>query len=636
MTKASLAALAGLALILSSGPARAQEEEVFISLTRTAERADRMPTSVSVITAEEIERSGAVTLADALNALPSVDVQETAVPGQFSSVRLRGVPASNQVQVVVDDQPLGGVFLQDLDIGLIPAGDIERIEVVRGGASALYGANTIGGVIHIITKKARTGGALTSLGYETRSFDTHIQKAGVRLPGKSLDGTVDVLRYRTGGFQENSDGDSLNVSGSLGYALANGGRIALEGSRWDTQAGLPDGTPVPYDQWNGRRERTPSAPEARVDQGMTLGRARLTLPAGAATVQSVTYGSNQDYLFENPLFAFRSEIDKNVIGNDTRLLLPGKWTVGGSYERDEYRSKGTAKLHGTNWGLYLQKVLTAGPVDFYPAFRFDQNGAFGNAYNPRLSAVVRVTEKVKLSAGAGRSMRAPTLVNLFQDFPDDDPTFPDFTFFGNPSLQPETAWSYDAGFSVRPTEDSSVSVTGFHTRIKNRIAAVDLDGVLFFGFPDDETNINAPRAETTGVEAEASGTWGPVRHRLSYTYQRAVGNSVTSSEYLPIRFTPRHIAGAEATWHAPKRWDLTAGVRYAAEQFSSDGLKGTKIPSHTVWNARVAKTILGAELFFKGENLGNRHYADSLGQGGALLPQPGRTYWAGMTLRFKD
>lgn len=628
MKRLSLPALAiSLALISSSVPLRAEEDKIFLSLTRASASLDRMPTNVSVVTADEIKESGALTLADALRGLASVDAQETATPGQYSTVRLRGVPSSNQVQVVVDDQPLGGVYLQDLDIGQISADDIDRIEVVRGGAAALYGANTMGGVIHIITKKARTDRAVSSLGYEARSFDTRIQRAALRLPGARTDGYASVVLHRTQGFQENSDGDGISVAGGAGFTFANGARMAVESSRWDVQAGDPQGTSVPLEDWDGKQERTPVNPDARVNQENTLVRLRTSAPLGRLLLQSVFYGSNQDYLYDDPFFVSRSEVDKNILGNDTRLLLPGQASVGFSYERDEYRSKGSAKLHGVNWGLYGQKTVTWGALDLLPALRFDQHGTFGNTFNPRMTAVLRLGDDVKFSANAGRSFRSPTLVDLTQSFP----AFAPFSgpFEANGQLKPETAWSTDAGVEVKTGKEASLSVTGFHTRIRDRIVATTNP------FPAANSLVNAPRAETSGAEVEARGRWGVLVHRLSYTYQRAVGNSLASARYVPLRRTPRHMADARLTWLAPRRWSLTGGARYESRQFERDNEGGLMIPGHTTLSARVSKSILGAELFFAGENLTNRRYADSYGFS-VLIPQPGRTFWGGITIRFND
>jgi vitamin B12 transporter len=624
------AALLALAHIWMSAPSRAEEpaaeasEPVFITLTRTEEPASRMPTNVSSLSGEEIRKAGAITLADALDMLPGVDVLETTAPGQYSTVRLRGVPTSNHVQVLVDDQSLGGVFLQDLDLGQIPVDQIERIELVRGGASVLYGANAVGGIVHIITKKG-VGAPVSSIGYEARSLETRVQRAELRRRAGRADISVDLAATRTGGFQKNSDGKTFSANGSFGHSWASGARVSLEANRWESKAGDPQGTAIPLADWNGEWEKSPVDSDARVKQGRTLLRVKGFLPLGSwGSIQSAFHGSNQDYVNENPdpFFPDFSDIDKNIFGNDTRLSLPGRTTLGFSYERDEYRKKGDAKLHGANWGVYAQKIWTAGSVDLMPALRLDQHGMFGNTYNPRLTVVWRAAERVKASANAGRSFRSPTLVDLQQDFPA-------FSFFSNKQLRPETAWTYDLGVQVGRANGAMVSLTGFHTRLRDRMTATNNP------FPASNMVINAPRAEMSGVETELTGRLGALSHRVAHTYQRSMGNSLTSSRYVPLRRTPRHLLNAQASWDATRGWILTAGARYSSRQFENDGEAGLMVPSHTLWNARISKKILGAELYVGGENLTNRRYADAFGFG-VLVPQPGRTFWSGMTIRFQD
>jgi vitamin B12 transporter len=626
------AGLLALALLCPARPGRAETSadgeggDVFLTLTRSAEPAEKMPSNVSVVTAAEIERAGARTLNDALELLPSVDVQKTPSLGQKGSLRLRGVPTSNQVQVVVDDQPLGGVYLQDLDTGQISVQDIERIEVVRGGGSVLYGANAVGGVVHIITKKASAGPATSSAGFEAGAFRTMIQKADLRRRDGKADMALSGASYHTDGFQGNSDGSGLSATGSAGWSFDNGARVSVEASRTDNESGVPGGTLVPFAQWNGHREQAPADPDSRVRNASTLGRLRGAFPVGNASVETVFYGSNGDYDFTNPFFTVVQ--DKNILGNDTRVHLPGKWLVGASYERDELLSEGTAKNHGVDWGLYAQKTWTAGKLELIPALRLDQHGTFGNILNPRLTVVLRPSASFKVSANAGRSFRSPTLVDLNQSFPA-NPLFFSGAFLANKQLKPETAWTYDLGIEAGRFGVMTAALTGYYTRLTDRIVATANP------YPADNTLINAPRAEMSGVELEVKGRWGVLTQHGSYTYQRSLGNSLTSSHYVPLLYAPRHLADYQATVEGPHRWRLTNGVQYVHRQFDQDGEKGHKLPSYALWNARLEKDILGARLYVAADNLLNRRYTDSTNFG-VYVPQPGRTFLAGVTIRFAD
>ena len=301
--------------------------------------------------------------------------------------------------------------------------------------------------------------------------------------------------------------------------------------------------------------------------------------------------------------------------------------MGASYERDEVRSTGSPKLHGIDWGIYLQKIMEMGPVTLTPAVRFDQEDVFGNTTNPRLTAVWQVLDSLKVSANAAHSFRSPTLVARSQILPA-SPTNSG-PLLANPQLRPETAWSYDAGMQVSLSTASTLSVTGFHTRIRDPISPTENLS------PASNSLVNAPRAEITGAETEVVGRWGSLVHRLNYTYQRAVENRLDSSKYRSIRQTPRHLVHAGLTWEAPRGWSLTGVLDASSRQFDEKGDQGPKARGHATLNARLAKTILGADLFFEEENIMNRPYAEAF-RNGALVPQPGRTFWAGITLRFND
>jgi vitamin B12 transporter len=627
-----------VARLRAEAPSAAAEETaaapdsdpVFLSVTRQADRLSRMPTNVSVLTAEEIRESGGKTLADVLDRVVSADVTRAGGLGSFATVRLRGVPSSAHVQVVVDDRPVGGASLQFADLSQIPADDIERVEVVRGGSSVLYGANTVGGVVHVITKRQKEEGSRSSIGYESRSFKTQVYRGDFGVRANGFDGYVNASRYFTDGFQQNEDGENMSVAGNGGYSFANGARVSLDLSRSDNDIGDPQGTLLPPEQWDGSRERTAANVSQRIEQDINAGRLYAAVPLGPAVVETTFFGSDQDYRVLPAKGASpTTDQDNRVLGGDARVRFPWGSLLGGSYERDVRFSAGSPNLHVTDWGLYAQQTVAWGRLDLIPAFRFDQHGAFGNVHNPRFTAVLRLSDAWKLSANASRSFRAPTLVQLYEDFPA-------FKFFGNRQLRPETAWTYDFGVQYRSGEAMDLSVTGFHTRLRERITGADTDGDGL-----DDTNVNAPRAETSGAEVESVGRWGPFTERVNYTYLRAVGNSPASAAYLPLRLTPRHLVNYELTWRFRPAWRITNAVRYVHRQYQSDGETGLVLPGHTVWSARLTRRVLAAEVYFAADNIANARYAEGFGFhpvsfATTYLPQPRRTFWGGITIRFRD
>jgi outer membrane receptor protein involved in Fe transport len=132
-----------------------------------------------------------------------------------------------------------------------------------------------------------------------------------------------------------------------------------------------------------------------------------------------------------------------------------------------------------------------------------------------------------------------------------------------------------------------------------------------------------------------------VTESVAYTYQRARGSGAASSEFVELRLTPRHLANWRLDWRLPRGFTLSNAVRYVHSRHQSDGRTGLKLPSYTIWNVRLTKQILGAELYAAADNVTDKRYAEAFGvhpvSGSAtLLPLPGRSYWGGLQIRFLD
>jgi vitamin B12 transporter len=612
MKKKTLLALLILPVLARAAEPEGEEEGVFLSLTRTQAALDELPAQRTVVTRADLERSGAKNLADALESVPGAVFNRTGTVGSLASLRLRGVPTSNQVLILIDDQPLSGVAVQNVDLSQIPVGNIERIEVVRGGASVLYGANAIGGVVNVITRRPAPGPVKTRLTTEWGSFFTQTYRGEI---GKATDRQsvyVSAGRDLSEGFQDNADSDGIHVTGRAGRRGARGG-VVLSVARIDNETGAPDGTPVPLGEWNGERERAANDPDTRVAQKITRARLSGDWALGEwGTLLPAAFVSGHAY--ENFGGLFPSDHFERTAGGELRLRTVTGFALGGGYERDARAGAGETPTHVTNWSLFAQQEWKAGPLSLSPAVRFDQHSDFGNIYNPRLTAVYRATERWRLSASAARSFRAPTFLDLV------------YPGFSNPQLRPEVSWSYDAGLEWGGPAGRYARATGYFAKITDRIVADFTTGFVPY---------NRPRSELSGAEVEAGARWGFLRTRASYAYSRSVGNSTTSSNYRPTRLAPRHVATQEVLMESRSGWAWRNAVRYVHKQFSGDGETGSKLPSFTVWNMGLTKRILAARAWVSADNLTDKHYAESVGFAG-FNPQPGRTFRAGVTIEFQD
>lgn len=610
-----------------SGSAQAVEP-LFTTLTRRPTPRRHLPPNVSVITAEEIDDLGAKSIDEVLDILPAVDVSKSGSLGSFSSVRVRGVPTSNQVQVLIDEQPIGGIGIQSIDISLIPVDDIERIEVIRGGSSVLYGPNAVGGIVHIITKKQPESPWSASVGAETRSFDTTIGSVRAGARADRMDVFVTGGAFDSDGYQENAWVEDRYASANAGFTFKNGARISADVSYDDREQGNPSGTPVPFSEWDGEREKEATTPDSEIAKTTQRSRLQLAVPAGDVLIRSLVYRNEDDYtLRSTPTGAPDSRFENVILGQDIRAHLGAGVTAGVAYERDERESLGQNPHHAANLGVYLQRQFSLGSWHLTPAVRWDEHSAFGTEVNPRLAAVYEINDAWRIGGSAARSVRAPTLVDLFIELRN-PPAFAAFDYAGNPDLEPEIAWTYDVGVNYEPASFLEAELTGFFTRLRDRIVNVDSDAN---GFVDTAANVS--RAEIAGAEAVLRFTTGPLRHEANYTYLRAKGTTATSSAFVPLRLTPKHALNYIARWRIAKRLNLVNVVRHVGAQFEFDGDGGDRLRPYTLWDARIEAEWRGYRAFAGIHNITDRIYADSFTFGNHV-PMPGRNYRAGVSLAF--
>ena len=171
--------------------------QIVVSATTVPTPANEIANSVTVITADDLDRKQLRTVPDALKQVPGIDVVQTGGPGGQTSVFMRGTNA-NHVKVLIDGIDVGNPSITNgaFDFGHLLTGDIERIEVLRGPQSGLYGSDAIGGVISITTKKGEGPPKVTAMA-EGGSFGTFNQTLGVRGSQDNINYAFNVLHYRT-------------------------------------------------------------------------------------------------------------------------------------------------------------------------------------------------------------------------------------------------------------------------------------------------------------------------------------------------------------------------------------------------------------------------------------------------------
>lgn len=463
---ALLCAMGCYPLAQAASPTELQDQ--LVTATRTAQTVQQSLAAVTVFDRAQIEQSQAASLPELLQKVPGVSFANNGGPGKNTALYMRGSNA-NHVLVLIDGLRVGsvssgGAALQDLPLELI-----ERVEVVRGPRSSLYGSEAIGGVIQIFTRKGRGEGIkpFFSAGYGTH--DSYSGSAGVSgggqqgwyslgLSGLDTDG-INVKQIGASGYENDADGfRSLSGTLSGGYRFDNG--LELDGNL------LRSKSHSDYDQVNSRRSSGFSANSDGV-QSVVGGRARfaplepwqVTLQAGRSEDKADHY---QDGDFNS---RFDSRRDSFTWQNDLSLADGHSLTLGADYQRDEVNGTVAYALESRdNQGAFVQYLGQHGQQDWQLSLRRDDNQQFGRHDTGNIAWGYALNEALRLTASYGTAFKAPTFNQLY------------YPGFGNPDLQAEESQSLELGLAGRHAW-GHWAVNAYRTEIDNLIATVRVNGI---------------------------------------------------------------------------------------------------------------------------------------------------------------
>jgi vitamin B12 transporter len=590
---------------------------------------------VTVITAAEIAREQRRTLPDALSTVPGLNIVQTGGPGGQTSVFLRGTN-SNHVKVLLD-----GIDVTDpsnpnqtFDFAHMLTGDIERIEVLRGPQSGLYGADAIGGVISITTKKGE-GPPKVYGTMEGGSFGTFNQYAGVSGSQDRFSYAFNVQHWRSTstpvtptallspGEKRNNDlYDNKTVSTRMGYDFNDAFSVNVV-SRY-TRALLrftgdfndnfgPDFTQSEQlsHQSYTRGEAVWSLFDGRFKNYFGLAYTNVqnqnTFPQDI-NVNEIAPGSGPS---RNE--GTRTKLDWRGVAalTDTQTLVMGLEDEMFGLTQSSPFAGGVPAATNANKAAYIELQSQFAKRFFLVSnIRRDDNDAFGGHQTFRIAPAFLVPwSETKLKASYGTGFKAPTLSQLHADFPD-------FHFFSNPNLQPEESKGWDAGFEQPFVNDRvRVGATYFHNDITNLIqtAATGQVAVTPFGLAAIQTSVNIGQATTSGVEAFASFiVTERLKLRTDYTYTKAIDDGTG----LELVRRPRNKISVTAAWTPIDPLTLSATVLNVSGWADVDRETFAPIQAdgYTVVNLAANYAVdQNVTVFGRVDNLFDQHYQNPSG-----------------------
>ena len=594
---------------------------VVVTATRSPVTADREPASVTVVTGDQLRAEGITTAIDALRAVPGLSLVQTGSYGGATSLFIRG-GESKYAKVLLDGVPIndaGGAF----DLSTLSTDNLDRIEIVRGPASVLYGSDAMAGVVQLFTRRG-AGAVHGDVAVRGGGFGSRDADGSVRGGTAHFDYSLGAARHLTNGFQPFNSRFRQSVA-SVAFGTSLGAFDASLATRFvDRELHFPtDGSGQVVDSNAVRRDD-------RLTVGLDAAYRLSSLVALRATLASHDVHGVTDDQPDSPGdagYAYTTAERSRRRSGDVRveLALPaeGRLTVGAQVER-KWQESATRSNFGddapapptrrTTSGYAQLLLAPAADATVVVGGRFDHNEQFGDFWTYRAAASTRLPGATRLRASVGTAFREPTFLE----------TDGSGYVIGNPALDPEHALSVDVGAersfgpatigatwfanSFRDMIDYLYSATApnYFNVARTRAAGIELEGRLAManGLHADAAFTHlATRVVDPGTSAEATATFAPgarLLRRPARTLDvgagyRARGNAV---ELRALR-----VGSREDVYYPP---DFAPAQRVSLAPYTRVDLSG---------EARLASLRAdgGVALTLRVENVFDRRYTEAAG-----------------------
>lgn len=602
-------------------------EPVVVTATRTKIPLKNVPDSITVITEEDIKNQQRDFVYETLRDVPGASVVRSGSLGAETSVLLRGAE-SDHTLVLIDGMEVNSTTTGSFDFADLLTDDIERIEILRGAQSTLYGSKAMGGVINIITKRGK-GKPRLNLSMQSGTHETFKPSTDIKGASKKGNYSFSYSLIDSDGQFKNDDYKNNSFAGRTGGDITENISWDLMARYVDSEFGTQDTGFLASPDPNRRSERQLFVVNGLLSHilfnwweyslrlGFTDEELKDTDPPDPGSSGDTTRSKIDSRVWsldwQNNFYAKEIYGASNVITIGTQVKeLEGKNdtpvpSFGDPFSFDE---------SFTEKAIYFQNQLNYKNTLFVNAgVRVDDVSTFGTETSPKVAGAFLINKtKTKLKASYGEGFKAPTINELF------------YPNYGNPDLKPEASEGYDAGIEQNLFEGKiNAGITYFKNDFENLIAATDPDGDGTY----TATNIN--QAETEGVEMFLTLNPG-FGTRLNATYTNQDARDKTNNTELIRR--PNDIFGLNINYHY-KRLNLNLNITDVGDRresgdktnpgYTKVDLAGSFVLFENRPSLRLKKLVITAKV----ENLFGEDYEEALN-----YPAPGVFFLGGFKATF--
>jgi iron complex outermembrane receptor protein len=594
--------------------------EVVVTANRTEVNRSNVPMTISVVSRDELEQSGESALLPVLSGrIPGMFVTERGIAGfgvgssGAGNISLRGVGGGNRLLVLIDGHPqyVGtmGHHMPDAYV----ASDVEKVEVVRGPASILYGSNAMGGVVNIITRKQHAGGWNANARLMYGSYNTQKYMANAGLKSGKFDAFVSLNHDRSDGYRPRSDFRITNGYAKVGYKVSGHFKLWGDVSLASFNVQNPGLETAPMFDNIADILRGVASVSLENNYEKTLGALKFFYNFGDHEIndgheegeaQPDFYFRSKDHNYGIVWYQVFQPVEGNMvtIGVDFKNFGGKAWDDYHGHAPDEVNVD--TSLYEVAGYLIMQQTLFE-KVTVNAGVRLERNERFGHEWIPQVGLAYRPCRHTVLKASASKGFRSPNIRELYYRA--------DWAG-ANPDLRPERMNNYEI----------SIGQDFFDGRLSSELTAFmangsDLIVTDWSSWPPK--NKNTGQFKNKGVEL--SFTWHALKN---FNLQ---GNYSYLHMDTPLLYSPEHQIFLAANYRL-SQWNFGANYRFVDGLYSETGANPV-VETFAVLDAKVSfQPLPWLGFFVKGENLTGRNYQILAG-----YPMPGVTVFGGINVSLR-